>query len=173
VFLAICAALVLGSLFGAAWILLLQPGGSKSSTEAAASGPASADAKPTGVGTESAASGKPAETAVPSLASSSAAPPTSKTGRVPVTPKTATVKTAEEVDPGTGTGTLQVAVNPWGTVSVDGRSYGTTPLGAISLPVGTHTVVVTNPELGASRSASVKITSGKTSAIRFDLKKSE
>ena len=111
------------------------------------------------------------ETAVAAL-SNSATLPTSKTGRVPVTPKTATVKTAEEVD-SSGTGTLQVAVNPWGTVSVDGRSYGTTPLGAISLPAGTHTVVVTNPELGASRSASVKIVSGKSSAIRFDLKKSE
>lgn len=171
VFLAICAALVLGSLFGAAWILLLQPGTQKPAIEAAAPNTASADIKPSGATTEPVASSKPVETAV-AIGTNSATLPTSKTGRVPVTPKTATVKTAEEVD-SSGTGTLQVAVNPWGTVSVDGRSYGTTPLGAISLPAGTHTVVVTNPELGASRSASVKIVSGKSSAIRFDLKKSE
>jgi serine/threonine-protein kinase len=72
-----------------------------------------------------------------------------------------------------GTGTLTVTANPWGNVTVDGRSYGSTPMAGISLPAGPHTVVVTNPELGASRSASVKIKSGQSQSVRFDFKKND
>lgn len=68
-------------------------------------------------------------------------------------------------------GTLQVIVVPWGNVVVDGKPHGPTPIAPVSLPPGTHTVVVTNSELGAQRSATVKILPGKSHAVKFDLKK--
>jgi hypothetical protein len=66
-----------------------------------------------------------------------------------------------------------VVVKPWGNVSVDGRSYGQTPLPAISLPPGTHSIVVTNPDFGTSRSASVKIKPGAPSTVGFDFRKTD
>lgn len=84
--------------------------------------------------------------------------------------------TSTGTDPGaesTAPGTLQVTVSPWGNVSVDGVPRGTTPIGPISLPPGPHTVTVTNPDLGASRSATVKVVGGKQASIGFDLKKSQ
>jgi hypothetical protein len=44
------------------------------------------------------------------------------------------------------TGYLKVDAFPWADVSVDGKSLGTTPLGAATrLPVGPHTVKLTHP----------------------------
>lgn len=80
---------------------------------------------------------------------------------------------ASAVEESNEPGTLVVAVVPWGDVSVDGRSVGTTPLAPISLPPGPHSVTVRNSELGASRSSSVTIKAGKPSSIRFDLRKTE
>jgi serine/threonine protein kinase len=42
-------------------------------------------------------------------------------------------------------GLLQVAVKPWGEVTVDGRSYGSTPIDRIPLPPGVHVVRVRHP----------------------------
>jgi eukaryotic-like serine/threonine-protein kinase len=40
---------------------------------------------------------------------------------------------------------LQLAVTPWGQVEVDGRPMGTTPpLTRLTLPAGTHQIVVRN-----------------------------
>jgi hypothetical protein len=108
-------------------------------------------------------------TAEPTASSSKSSRPVSTS----TTPRTTSAPKASAEEVGTGPGTLQVSVNPWGNVSINGKSYGTTPLGAISLPPGTYTVVVTNPDLGATRSASVKISAGKPAGVRFDLKKSE
>ncbi len=119
-------------------------------------------------------------TATPSVAltdpSASAAPtsdpkdPKPKKGNTPPRP------TATENEPApdaSSPGTLQVTVSPWGNVSVDGVPRGTTPIGPISLPPGPHTVTVTNPDLGASRSATVKVVAGKQASVGFDLKKSQ
>jgi serine/threonine protein kinase len=80
--------------------------------------------------------------------------------------------TAADVDP-TTPGLLQVIVLPWGDVSVDGKAVGTTPLPAISLSPGPHSIVVKNAELGATRSGSVNIKPGQTSSVRFDLRRTE
>ena len=45
-------------------------------------------------------------------------------------------------------GTLFVNASPWADVNVDGRSIGVTPLGDVSLAVGTHEVVWRHPQLG-------------------------
>jgi serine/threonine-protein kinase len=79
---------------------------------------------------------------------------------------------AADVDP-SSPGSLQVLVLPWGDVSVDGKSVGTTPLPAIQLAPGPHSVVVKNAELGATRSASVTIKPGQASSVRFDLRRTE
>lgn len=44
------------------------------------------------------------------------------------------------------TGRLSVAAQPWARVRVGARDLGTTPIAAVELPVGQHTVTLTNPE---------------------------
>ena len=45
------------------------------------------------------------------------------------------------------TGTLQLAISPWGLVEVNGTAAGTTPpLTRLTLPEGTHTVTVRNED---------------------------
>jgi serine/threonine-protein kinase len=45
------------------------------------------------------------------------------------------------------TGTVQLAVSPWGEIEVDGRSAGTTPpLSRLTLPEGTHQITVRNAD---------------------------
>lgn len=88
-------------------------------------------------------------------------------------PRPASTPTADPGEEATGNGTLQVTVSPWGNVSVDGVPRGTTPIGPITLSAGPHTVSVTNPDLGASRSATIKVVAGKQASIGFDLRKSQ
>ncbi|HWH81799.1 MAG TPA: serine/threonine-protein kinase [Burkholderiaceae bacterium] len=46
------------------------------------------------------------------------------------------------------TGTLRLAVSPWGEVEVDGKAAGTTPpLTELSLPAGPHRIVIRNTDL--------------------------
>jgi serine/threonine-protein kinase len=168
---AILAALILGSGLGAVWILFFSD--SPSTVATAPTGSSTVvTTTPVAVATiETAAAtvtGLPS-TAEPTASSSKSSRPVSTS----TTPRTTSAPKASAEEVGTGPGTLQVSVNPWGNVSINGKSYGTTPLGAISLPPGTYTVVVTNPDLGATRSASVKISAGKPAGVRFDLKKSE
>ena len=65
---------------------------------------------------------------------------------VQVTPG-GTTTTAVEVP----NGTLSVNALPWADVWIDGRSYGATPLGNISLPIGSHEVVWRHPQFGERR----------------------
>ncbi len=69
-----------------------------------------------------------------------------------------------------GTGTLQVVALPWANVTVDGRPAGTTPIGAISLAAGPHSVVFQNSELGVSRSFSTTVRSGKLTTLKVNLR---
>jgi PEGA domain len=48
-------------------------------------------------------------------------------------------------------GTLSVNAAPWADVSIDGRDFGATPIGNISLPIGPHEVVWRHPQLGERR----------------------
>jgi hypothetical protein len=63
---------------------------------------------------------------------------------------------------------LQVAVKPWGEVSVDGRVVGTTPLDRIPLGAGPHVVRVKNPafEMWEGR---VVVRPGQTERLLVDL----
>jgi serine/threonine-protein kinase len=65
-------------------------------------------------------------------------------------------------------GLLQVAVRPWGEVSVDGRVIGTTPLDRIPLAPGSHVLRVRHPSYELWEKP-VTIRSGDTTKIVVDL----
>jgi len=65
-------------------------------------------------------------------------------------------------------GMLHVVVRPWAEVSVDGRSVGTTPLGSVTLPAGTHLVRLTHPEFRPLQRR-IAIQPGETTSLRVDL----
>ncbi len=67
------------------------------------------------------------------------------------------------------TGLLNLDTTPWSIVSVGGRVLGQTPIVGASLPVGTHTVFLSNPELGLKTTYQVTITAGHTTARRVGL----
>jgi hypothetical protein len=68
-----------------------------------------------------------------------------------------------------GTGTLNLDTTPWSVVSVAGRVLGTTPIVGASLPAGTHSLVLSNPELGLKTTYQVTISAGRTTARRIGL----
>jgi hypothetical protein len=45
-------------------------------------------------------------------------------------------------------GRVSINAVPWATVSIDGNSFGETPLGNIVLPVGEHQIIFRHPQLG-------------------------
>ncbi|NUP05360.1 MAG: serine/threonine protein kinase [Polyangiaceae bacterium] len=185
-FVALCGAIIVGALVGAAWILLSPPpkgepasNADEKDTEAKSTAAPTASTATDAASTSSTATATNEATSSDAVASSTAGPvssgtpssPTSRTALVRPPPVPPVTTSSSNTGDASGTGSLIVTVNPWGNVTVDGVPRGSTPLGAISLPAGTHTVVVTNPELGASRSASVKVQPNKTASVRFDLKK--
>jgi serine/threonine protein kinase len=87
-------------------------------------------------------------------------------------PATKPSASADATDP-TTPGSLSVVVQPWGDVSVDGRSVGTTPLAPITLAPGPHSVTIKNGELGASRSFTVTVKPGQRASLSVNLQKSE
>jgi hypothetical protein len=63
-------------------------------------------------------------------------------------------------------GTVQIAVSPWGHVEVDGKPAGTTPpLSRLTLPVGTHQIVVRNDDFPAY-STRITVTEDKAVTLR-------
>ena len=67
------------------------------------------------------------------------------------------------------TGRLSLDTTPWSTVSLGGRVLGQTPLVGVTLPVGTHTLVLSNPEQGVKTTYQVTISAGRVTARRIGL----
>jgi len=67
------------------------------------------------------------------------------------------------------TGLLNLDTTPWSIVSVNGRVLGQTPVVGASLPVGTHSLVLSNPEQSIRTTYQVTISAGKTTARRIGL----
>ena len=67
------------------------------------------------------------------------------------------------------TGLLNLDSSPWSVVSLGGRVLGQTPIVGATLPVGTHTLVLSNPEQGLKTTYQVTITAGHTTARRVGL----
>jgi hypothetical protein len=63
---------------------------------------------------------------------------------------------------------LQVAVRPWGTVIIDGKVVGDTPLDRVPLAPGSHVVRVRHPGYEPVERA-VTIRSGETAKLLVDL----
>ncbi|MFW6369186.1 MAG: PEGA domain-containing protein [Myxococcota bacterium] len=66
-------------------------------------------------------------------------------------------------------GRLDVRVNPWAEVKVNGRSLGTTPFRPAPLPEGAYTVVLENPGFGFRKEYQVTIEADQTHTIRENL----
>jgi len=67
-------------------------------------------------------------------------------------------------------GRLSVNAVPWADVSIDGSSVGTTPLGELSVSIGTHEVVFRHPQLGERRQT-VTVKAQSPTRIGIDLRK--
>jgi serine/threonine-protein kinase len=59
---------------------------------------------------------------------------------------------------------------PWAEVSLDGRPLGITPLGNISVPIGSHEVVWRHPQLGERR-RTVAVTASSAVRVGMDFSK--
>jgi serine/threonine-protein kinase len=68
---------------------------------------------------------------------------------------------AAPVSSATGSGTLRVNSRPWSQVFVDGKLIGVTPQRAISLPAGTHTLLLVNEEFSIRKTVQVEIKPGE------------
>jgi serine/threonine-protein kinase len=67
-------------------------------------------------------------------------------------------------------GSLSVNALPWADVTLDGRPVGTTPLGNMSVPVGTHEVVWRHPQLGERR-RTISVTASSAVRVGMDFSK--
>jgi hypothetical protein len=67
-------------------------------------------------------------------------------------------------------GRLAVNAVPWADVSMDGASLGTTPLGELAVPIGTHELVFRHPQFGERRQT-VTVKAQTPTRIGVDLRK--
>jgi len=67
-------------------------------------------------------------------------------------------------------GRLAVNAVPWADVFMDGASIGTTPLGELAVPIGTHELVFRHPQLGERRQT-VTVKAQTPTRIGVDLRK--
>jgi PEGA domain len=65
-------------------------------------------------------------------------------------------------------GVLNVNALPWADVAIDGKRLGPTPLGNVSLPLGSHEIVFTHPQLGERRQT-VAVTVNGPNRVSVDL----
>lgn len=73
------------------------------------------------------------------------------------------------VDVAVPNGTLSVNAVPWADVWIDGEKVGETPIGNLSLPVGTHDVLFRHPDLG-ERHHSAVVTLTQPTRLSVDLR---
>jgi hypothetical protein len=64
--------------------------------------------------------------------------------------------------PVAGKGVLRVNSRPWSQVFVDGRMVGNTPQMALQLAAGKHTIKLSNPQMGLSKTFGITVTAGQT-----------
>ena len=89
-----------------------------------------------------------------------------KKDKPPVKEKAAPVVAEPAPAAAPATGFVQLAVTPWGQVEVNGRAMGTTPpLTRLSLPAGSHQIVVRNGESPAF-TASITVSEDKPVTLR-------
>ena len=67
-------------------------------------------------------------------------------------------------------GTIALNATPWAEVFIDGRSAGETPIGNLSVSVGSHEVVFRHPELGEQRTVAT-VTLTTPTRLSVDMRK--
>lgn len=67
-------------------------------------------------------------------------------------------------------GTIAVNALPWADVWIDGEKKGETPIGNLSLPIGSHEIVFRHPELGEQRHVAT-VTLTATTRLSVDMRK--
>lgn len=172
---AIAAGLVIGLLAGLGWLTM--SGGGKAVPVTAATPVAVAAAPATAAETAPApAPAAPQAEPPASVAAAPALPETAAAEPVPEPRKPAAAKppakpAAKETRPvreskpapgaATGTGSVRIAVSPWGNVEVNGTSVGTTPpLNELTLPEGRHQIVIRNADF-PPYSATISVAPGQ------------
>jgi hypothetical protein len=65
-------------------------------------------------------------------------------------------------------GSLRLLVKPWADVYVDGRHAGQTPLGALRVPPGKHTILLRHPQLG-EKTAVVEVFRDRESLLEVEM----
>jgi hypothetical protein len=66
-------------------------------------------------------------------------------------------------------GTLALNALPWAEVSIDGERAGETPIGSVSVPIGTHEIVFRHPDLGERRTTTT-VTTGAPTRVSMDMR---
>jgi hypothetical protein len=119
---------------------------------------------PTPIGAPSpVASASPSAPAVVAVGPSVALPSSPEAPPTPSLPATSPIVSATPFQ-----GWLKVLAKPWADVTVDGRVAGQTPLAAIALPPGSHSVILTHPQYEPF-TRRVEIRAGETTTIQLDL----
>jgi hypothetical protein len=67
-------------------------------------------------------------------------------------------------------GSISLNATPWAEVWIDGQSVGETPIGNLSLPIGTHELAFRHPELGELR-RTVVVGAGAPVRLGVDLRR--
>jgi hypothetical protein len=66
-------------------------------------------------------------------------------------------------------GSMALNALPWAEVSIDGERVGETPLGSVSVPIGTHEIVFRHPDLGERRTTAT-VTTGAATRVSMDMR---
>lgn len=77
-------------------------------------------------------------------------------------------KTVESTNHPQQNGTLAVSVLPWANVVVDGKPVGSTPIRALTLKPGVHTVELIHEGLGKHETLTKRIEPGRRQTIKLD-----
>ena len=72
--------------------------------------------------------------------------------------------------PSEGVGYVTFDTYPWTRVSEGGNALGTTPLVHVSMPAGTHTLTLDNPEQGIHQTYAITVKAGDSMTKRLGLK---
>ena len=170
---AIAAGLVMGLLIGMGWLALR--GGSPEPAALAAKAPvvtaAAATPAPTPTPAPAAAPASVAAAPVETVAAAASAaaprvatPAAAKVAAVVAKPSPKESRPAREAQPAKasgGSGSVRIAVSPWGNVEVNGTPVGTTPpLNELTLPEGKHQIVIRNADF-PPYSATISVAPGQ------------
>jgi serine/threonine-protein kinase len=65
---------------------------------------------------------------------------------------------------------MAVNAQPWADVWIDGERIGETPIGNVSVPIGSHEIVFRHPQLG-EQVVRATVTAGQAAKVSVDMRK--